>query len=78
MVKQQPLIRCLRPEMVKADSEDILKEMITKGSFSHILLMRLAEVEKETNYVPGTTTGFYGEQVTTATPATTLKTKIIW
>ncbi|HKH60557.1 MAG TPA: hypothetical protein VKA49_06985, partial [Flavitalea sp.] len=26
----------------------------------HILLMRLADIEKETSYVPGTTSGYYG------------------
>lgn len=41
-------------------SEDALKQKVTEGNFTHILLMRLADIEKETSYVPGTTTGYYG------------------
>ena len=47
-------------EMLKGASEDALKQKVTEGNFTHILLMRLADVEKETSYVPGTTTSFYG------------------
>ncbi|HEX6171366.1 MAG TPA: hypothetical protein VFZ33_16880 [Chitinophagaceae bacterium] len=47
-------------EMLKGASEDALKQKVTEGSFTHILLMRLADIEKETSYVPGTTTSFYG------------------
>ena len=41
-------------------SEEALKQKLTDGKFTHVLLMRLADIEKETSYVPGTTTGFYG------------------
>jgi hypothetical protein len=34
--------------------------MLTQGGFTHVLIVRLADVEKETSYVPGTTTAFYG------------------
>jgi hypothetical protein len=47
-------------EMLKDASEDALRQKVTDGKFTHILLMRLADVEKETSYVPGTTTSFYG------------------
>jgi len=47
-------------EMVKAAKEDALEEQLTKGGFTHILMVRLADIEKETSYVPGTTTGYYG------------------
>ena len=47
-------------EMLKSASEESLKQKVTEGKFTHILLMRLADVEKETSYVQGTTTGFYG------------------
>ena len=47
-------------EMLKGASEDALKQKVTEGNFTHILLMRLADIEKETSYVPGTTTSFYG------------------
>jgi len=50
----------LTSEMIKAASDEALNSMITKENFTHILLMRLADIEKETSYVPGTTTGFYG------------------
>src|SRR5215204_4231136 len=41
-------------------TEEVLNQKISEGKFTHVLLMRLADVEKETSYVPGTTTGFYG------------------
>jgi len=47
-------------EMVKAAKEDHLEEQLAKGGFTHILMVRLADIEKETSYVPGTTTGYYG------------------
>jgi hypothetical protein len=47
-------------EMVKAAKEDALSAMLTQGGFTHVLIVRLADVEKETSYVPGTTTGYYG------------------
>lgn len=46
--------------IMPSGSEDALKQKVTEGNFTHILLMRLADIEKETSYVPGTTTGFYG------------------
>lgn len=50
----------LTTEMIKAASEEALTKMIQDGKFTHILLMRLADIEKETSYVPGTTSGYYG------------------
>ena len=47
-------------DMLKEASDAALKQKLTEGNFTHVLLMRLADVEKETSYVPGTTTGFYG------------------
>jgi len=47
-------------DMLKEASDEALKKIITDGKFTHVLLMRLADVEKETSYVPGTTTSFYG------------------
>jgi len=47
-------------DMLKEASDEALKKVITDGKFTHVLLMRLADVEKETSYVPGTTTSFYG------------------
>src|SRR5207342_542431 len=31
-----------------------------EGNYTHVLMMRLANVEKETYYVPGTTSAYYG------------------
>lgn len=47
-------------DMLKEGSEQGLTKVISDGKFTHILLMRLADVEHETSYVPGTTTSFYG------------------
>ena len=50
----------LSSETIKQANEEALNQMVAQGKYTHILLMRLADVEKETSYVPGTTTGFYG------------------
>ena len=50
----------LTEEMVKAAKEDVLEAHLKSGGFTHVLVSRLADVEKETSYVPGTTTGYYG------------------
>lgn len=55
-----PSYQFLSNEMIKNASDEALNNLITKEKCSHVLLMRLADIEKETNYVPGTTTGFYG------------------
>jgi len=47
-------------ETLKQANEEALNQLVAQGKYTHILLMRLADVEKETSYVPGTTTGFYG------------------
>lgn len=55
-----PSYRFLTTEMIKVASDEALNKMITKENFTHVLLMRLADIEKETSYVPGTTTAYYG------------------
>jgi hypothetical protein len=50
----------LTEDMIKAAKEDALGELLSKGGYTHVLMVRLADVEKETSYVPGTTTGYYG------------------
>ena len=50
----------LTPDMLKQASEEALNQKLQEGKFTHILMMRLADVEKETTYVPGTTTVYYG------------------
>ena len=45
--------------MAKSD-EEALNRIVSQGAFTHLLIMRLADVEKESYYVPGTSTGYYG------------------
>ena len=48
----------LTNEMLKEHNQQLLDQKIKEGNFTHLLMMRLADVEKETSYVPGTT--YYG------------------
>lgn len=49
------------PELFKTGGESVLDQKLKEGKYTHVLLMRLSDVEKETTYTPGTTTmGFYG------------------
>jgi hypothetical protein len=50
----------LTEEMVKGAKEDALEAHLKSGGFTHVLVSRLADVENETSYVPGTTTAHYG------------------
>lgn len=50
----------LPPDLLKDASEETLAQKLNAGGFTHVLMMRLADVENETSYVPGTTTGYYG------------------
>ena len=50
----------LTTEMIKAADPEVLAQRIKQDKYTHILLMRLADVEKDTYYVPGTTTAYYG------------------
>jgi len=50
----------LFPDMLKEANEELLNKKLTEGKYSHVLIMRLADVEKETSYVPGTTSVVYG------------------
>ena len=47
-------------EILKEASEETLTKKLTDGQFTHVLIMRLGDVEKETTYVQGTTTAYYG------------------
>jgi len=55
-----PSYQSLTTDMLKAANEEALTNVLVKDKFTHVLLMRLADIEKETSYVHGTTTGFYG------------------
>lgn len=50
----------ITPDMLKEASVEQLSDKLKRDNYRYILLMRLADVEKETSYVPGSTTGFYG------------------
>ncbi len=50
----------LSSEVLKEAKDETLNQKLQEGKFTHLLLMRLADVEKETSYVPGTTSGYYG------------------
>jgi hypothetical protein len=50
----------LTTDMLTAASTEALSQRITQDKYNYILMMRLADVEKETSYVQGTTTSFYG------------------
>ena len=50
----------LPAEIMKGASEEALTKSVKDAGFTHILLMRLGDVEKETSYVHGSTTGYYG------------------
>ncbi|HEY6504623.1 MAG TPA: hypothetical protein VIZ28_11660 [Chitinophagaceae bacterium] len=55
-----PSYTVITDAMIKEASGDKFSEKLKQDKFTHVVLMRLADVEKETSYVPGTTTGFYG------------------
>src|SRR6478735_591874 len=48
------------PEVLKDAKEDILSKYLADNKFTHVLLMHLADIEKETSYVQGTSSGYYG------------------
>jgi hypothetical protein len=50
----------LTEDMVKAAKEEALSAMLVQEGFTHVLIVRLADVEKETSYVPGSTSVHYG------------------
>jgi hypothetical protein len=50
----------LTPDLLKEANESTLKQKLDEGKFTHVLLMRLGDVETETTYTPGTTTAYYG------------------
>ena len=50
----------LSTEMLKDTTGAMLSQKIKQDKFNYLLVMRLADVEKETSYVQGTTTGYYG------------------
>lgn len=52
--------KILTAEDLKSASDAGLDEKVNQGKFTHVLLMRLADMQKETSYVPGTTTAYYG------------------
>jgi hypothetical protein len=52
--------KILPMEVMKSASDEALNKHLKDSGFTHILLMRLADIEKETYYVPGNTSAYYG------------------
>ena len=50
----------LTSDVLQSADENKLAEKLNQDKFTHILMVRLADVEEETSYVPGTTSGYYG------------------
>ena len=50
----------LPAEVIKKEDSKALENLLNSGGYTYVVLMRLANVENEVSYVPGTTTGFYG------------------
>jgi hypothetical protein len=50
----------LVPEILTKANEAYLTQKLKEGNYTHVLLMRLGNVETETSYVPGTTSVYYG------------------
>jgi len=48
------------PDMLKEASGEKLSDKLSQDKYNYVVLIRLADIEKETSYVPGTTTGYYG------------------
>jgi len=48
------------PDMLKEASGEKLSDKLRQDKYNYVVLIRLADIEKETSYVPGTTTGYYG------------------
>jgi len=50
----------LTPDLLKEKNEATIKQKLEGGQFTHVLVMRLGNVETETTFTPGTTTAYYG------------------
>ncbi len=50
----------LTTETLKTADPAALTQKLKDDKYNYVLLMRLADVEKDTYYVPGTTTAYYG------------------
>jgi hypothetical protein len=49
----------LTPDMMKDENSGTLDKLLADGKFTHIIIMKLSDIEKEVSYVPGSTTGIY-------------------
>ena len=47
-------------DMLKTVGNEKFAEHLKAEKYNHVILMRLADVEKETSYVPGSPAGYYG------------------
>jgi len=49
----------LTPDMMKEENSEVLDKVLRDQKITHILIMKLTDIEKELSYVPGSTTGIY-------------------
>jgi len=47
-------------DMLKAADSNSFYNQLVKDKFTHVIMIRLADIEKETSYVHGSSMGFYG------------------
>ena len=50
----------IAPEVLGKASEEYLTQKLKEGNYTNVLMMRFADIEKETSYVQGSTTAYYG------------------
>ncbi len=50
----------LTPEAIKSTDSTMLDNKLKQDAYTYVLIMRLADVDKEVSYVPGSTSGYYG------------------
>jgi len=50
----------ITPDMLKEANSTKFYDQLVTDKYTHVILIRLADIEKETSYVPGSSMGFYG------------------
>ena len=50
----------ITPDMLKEANSNLFYDQLVKDKYTHVILLRLADIEKETSYVHGSSMGYYG------------------
>ena len=50
----------ITPDMLKEANSNLFYDQLVKDKYTHVILIRLADIEKETSYVHGSSMGYYG------------------